>query len=180
MCSPPHNTFCRLCTDKDPQQQLRSHMRTTFLSQNSNNSLLSFQTSWTADKKCGCCTAVNVAPPNLLVPFAATKFKMSWYFSKIGKLSHFKHLIDFLWCIEAFTVQFDPVFDELMSFTDPSGLICISHNIVGLCNTRTHSLVFSDEPNDTQTTNLPARSDPVYCWSHSYYSGSKYYSIWWL
>lgn len=32
--------------------------------------------------------------------------------------------------------SFDPVFDDLMSFTDPSGLIYISHNIVGLWNTQ--------------------------------------------
>lgn len=134
-------------------------MRTTFLSPNPNDSLLSFQTLWTADKKCGCCTVVNVAPPNLSVPVAATKFSMSWCFSKISKLSHFKHLIDFLWCIDAFTAEIiwsrlwwvDELYRSFWSY-----LYFTQH-----CWALEHTASCS-------VPNLPARSDPGYCWSYSY------------
>lgn len=121
MRSPPHNTFCRLCTDKEPRQQLRSHTRW------GRHSFPQIQTTPSSAprhyEKCGCCTVVNVAPPNLSVPVAATKFRMSWCFSKI--INIWSIFYDVWMLLQQ--RSFDPVFDELMSFTDPSGLIYISH-----------------------------------------------------
>lgn len=71
-------------------------------------------------------------PSQPFVPIAATKFRMSWCFSKISKLCHFKHLMDFLWCIDAFTATI--VWSRLWwvdELSDASALIYISHNIVG-------------------------------------------------
>lgn len=56
-------------------------------------------------------------PSQPFVPVAATKFRMSWCFSKMSKLSHFKHLMYFYEVLMLLQQRsFDPVFDELMSF----------------------------------------------------------------
>lgn len=163
MRSPPHNTFCRLCTDKEPRQQLRSHTRW------GRHSFPQIQTTPSSAprhyEKCGCCTVVNVAPPNLSVPVAATKFRMSWCFSKISKLSHFQHLIDFLWCMDAFTAEiiWSRLWwvDELMSL-----LVLFIFHTVGLWSTQL--LV------QCPTFQLQLLLEP------QLHSGSKYCSMWWL
>lgn len=152
MRSPPHNTFCRLCTDKEPRQQLRSHTRW------GRHSFPQIQTTPSSAprhyEKCGCCTVVNVAPPNLSVPVAATKFRMSWCFSKMSKLSHFQHLIDFLWCMDAFTAE---IIWSRLWWVDELYRSFWSYLYFTLLGCGAHSFVFSAQP-----------SSSSYCWSHSY------------
>lgn len=105
-------------------------------------------------------------PSQPFVPVAATKFRMSWCFSKWVNC-----LILNIWCISMMYWCFysnDRLIPSLMSWW---AFRCF-------CS----YLYFTQHCWSTASCSAQPSSSqwPGYCWSHSYYSGSKYCSIWWL